>query len=136
MLRTAAVQDYGGGSVADAFKKVQAGQPLVVPAQAYNAFVDAAKDFQQRTRHVGQAKDATGLLDLSAWQKRVDPAQWKESLSRPQDEPLVKRLRLSTSRGRPLGSDAFVAKLETLLGRRLRPLPRGRPKKNARKENK
>ena len=44
-------------------------------------------------------------------------------------EPLA-RLRLCTSRGRPLGSDNFVAKLETVLGRRLRPLPRGRPAKN------
>jgi len=41
-------------SIADHMKKVQTGDPLVVPAQAYNAFVDAAKDFQQRTRHVGQ----------------------------------------------------------------------------------
>jgi putative transposase len=31
--------------------------------------------------------------------------------------------------GRPLGSDRFLAKLETLLGRRVRPLPVGRPKK-------
>ena len=27
-----------------------------------------------------------------------------------------------------LGSDAFIAKLESRLGRRLRPLPRGRPR--------
>jgi xylulokinase len=38
----------------DAMKKARTGDPLVIPAQAYNAFVDAAKDFQQRTRHVGQ----------------------------------------------------------------------------------
>jgi len=78
--------------------------------------------------HVGQAKDSTTLLRLSARQKGVDPPQWKEALSRPQDEQLVKRLRLWTSRGRPLGSDAFIAKLETLLGRRLRALARGRPR--------
>ena len=40
--------------MSDHMKKVQSGDPLVVPAQAYNAFIDAAKDFQQRTRHVGQ----------------------------------------------------------------------------------
>ena len=34
-----------------------------------------------------------------------------------------------TSRGRPLGSDAFLAKVETLSGRRLRPLAHGRPRK-------
>jgi hypothetical protein len=31
--------------------------------------------------------------------------------------------------GRPLGSDGFVSKLERLLGRRLRALPEGRPRK-------
>lgn len=38
----------------DAMKKVRTGDPLVVPAQAYNAFIDAAKDFHQRTTHLGQ----------------------------------------------------------------------------------
>jgi len=40
--------------MSDPMKKVQAGQPLAIPAEAYNAFIDAARDFQQRTRHVGQ----------------------------------------------------------------------------------
>jgi hypothetical protein len=38
------------------------------------------------------------------------------------------KLELHLRRGRPLGSDAFVAKLEALLGVRLRALPEGRPK--------
>ena len=33
-----------------------------------------------------------------------------------------------------MGSDSFLAKLETLLGRRVRPLPVGRPKKRGRGE--
>ena len=32
-------------------------------------------------------------------------------------------------RGRPLGNDKFISKLEVTLNRRLRPLPGGRPKK-------
>jgi len=40
--------------MADHMKKVQSGNPLVIPAQAYNAFIDAAKDFRQRTQHLGQ----------------------------------------------------------------------------------
>lgn len=40
--------------MSDALKKVQSGQPLVIPASAYNAFVDAAVDFRQRTAHLGQ----------------------------------------------------------------------------------
>jgi putative transposase len=35
---------------------------------------------------------------------------------------------MRTHTGRPLGSDAFLSKLETLLGRRVRPLPVGRPR--------
>ena len=38
----------------DAMKKVRTGDPLVVPAQAYNAFIDAAKDFHRRTANLGQ----------------------------------------------------------------------------------
>ena len=37
---------------------------------------------------------------------------------------------MRTQTGRPLGSDGFVSKLETLLGRRVRPLPVGRPRKS------
>ena len=40
--------------MSDPLKKVRTGDPLVVPAQAYNAFIDAARDFQQRTAHIGQ----------------------------------------------------------------------------------
>ena len=73
--------------------------------------------------------DASGLLDMGAWEQEMDAGRWRRLLARPDDERLVGALRLATSRGRPLGSDRFVAKLETLLGRRLRPLPRGRPRK-------
>ncbi len=34
--------------MADMLKKVQRGQPLVIPASTFNAFVDAAQDFQRR----------------------------------------------------------------------------------------
>jgi len=40
-------------------------------------------------------------------------------------------MELNIRTGRPLGSDAFISKLETRLNRRLRPLPVGRPKKPA-----
>ena len=69
------------------------------------------------------------LLDISLWKQEISFARWKQLLERPDDEKLITKLWLSTSRGRPLGSDAFVARLETILGRHLRPLPRGRPKK-------
>ena len=76
-----------------------------------------------------------GLLDLAAWRKRLPPeAHWREALQSPGDADLVGRLRRRTSTGWPLAADSFLSKLERRLGRRLRPLPRGRPKK--RKNNK
>ena len=79
-----------------------------------------------------EGKDPTGLLDLAEWSKQMDMQRWRHLLTLADDEQQVARLRLCTSRGRPLGSDKFVAKLETLVGRRLRPLPRGRPRETNR----
>ena len=92
--------------------------------------------------HCAVAKDktgtggTTGLLDLAAWRKRLGDVNWKEALLRATDASLTENLRGWTNRGCPLGSDRFVAKLEARLGRRLRPLPRGRPRKRARKSRK
>jgi len=81
-----------------------------------------------------EGKDPTGLLDLPEWNKQMDAQRWRHLLTLADDEQQLARLRLCTSRGRPLGSDKFVAKLETLLGRRLRPLPSGRPRKSNKAE--
>ncbi len=78
--------------------------------------------------HCG-GRDGSGLLDLASWAERIDPEQWKETLTAADDPVEVERIRLRTSRGRPLGGDRFVSKLEVRLGCRLRPLPRGRPRK-------
>ena len=45
------------------------------------------------------------------------------------DKETLAALRVNTQTGRPLASDSFLSKLEHTLGRRLRPLPVGRPKK-------
>lgn len=78
--------------------------------------------------HVGQA-DTSGLLDMQAWIKQWKPEKWRQALREPQDQRELSSLRLSTHRGRPLATDAFLSKLEHKLGRRLRPLPVGRPRK-------
>ena len=78
--------------------------------------------------HVGQASPPK-LLDLSEWRRRWTAAKWRMQLVRVEDEEAGARLRRCTHRGRPLGSDRFVSKLERLLGRRLRALPVGRPRK-------
>jgi len=43
------------------------------------------------------------------------------------DSEAAAKVQLHTSTGRPLGSDSFLSHIECLLGRRVRPLPVGRP---------
>lgn len=40
--------------MAEALQKVKPGDPLRIPAAAFNAFVDAAEDFKRRTRDIGR----------------------------------------------------------------------------------
>jgi putative transposase len=78
--------------------------------------------------HVSQ-RDDTGLLDLAEWRKEWKPEKWRKTLREPEDDELIDRLRRNTMTGRPLATDKTIARLERRLGRRLRPLPVGRPKK-------
>jgi len=77
--------------------------------------------------HLGQG-DASGVLDLAAWSRKMDAVNWQAALVERQDPDLVRQLRVRTQTGRPLAGDSFLSRLETKLGRRLRPLPTGRPK--------
>jgi putative transposase len=56
--------------------------------------------------------DPTGLLDLSGWSRAWSPEGWRAALREREDEAEVAALRLSTHRGRPLATDAFLAKLD------------------------
>jgi putative transposase len=67
------------------------------------------------------------LLNLSSWRKMISEKEWQSELKRGIDGAQVDRIRLSTHTGRPLGTDGFLSKLEKMLGRRVRPLPIGRP---------
>src|SRR3990172_2440139 len=74
-------------------------------------------------------KARSELLDLSRWYGMISDEQWRKELNAGIDETELGRLRVNTHTGRPLGSDSFLSKLEKLLGRRVRPLPVGRPTK-------
>ena len=67
--------------------------------------------------HCGKSSDETGLLDMAWWARKSRGRDWPACLQRRQDESEVAALRLSTHRGRPLGSDSFMSKLEKLVGR-------------------
>jgi len=68
-------------------------------------------------------------LYLEAWNDLVPGVNWKEMVTDADDKETLAALRLNTQTGCPLASDSFLSKLERTLGRRLRPLPVGRPKK-------
>jgi len=70
----------------------------------------------------------TGLLDLASWRRGHSPGDWRAKLSVPEGKAFLSEIRAKTHRGRPLGSDRFISKLETVLGRRLHALSRGRPR--------
>jgi putative transposase len=78
--------------------------------------------------HCGR-QGVSELLDLPSWRKVWDSGEWKSCLRRREDAEQVSGVRLRTRTGRPLGADAFISKVERLAGRRLRPLPIGRPRK-------
>jgi putative transposase len=75
------------------------------------------------------AKARSELLNLPRWYDMISVEQWRKELNAGIDETELGRLRVNTHTGRLLGSDSFISKLEKLLGRRVRPLPVGRPTK-------
>ena len=80
--------------------------------------------------HVGGGNgDESGLLNLAKWHDEMGGGEWRRLLEEGVDEEGLARLRLNTRTGRPLGTDSFLSKIESLIGRRVRALPVGRPKK-------
>ncbi len=75
-------------------------------------------------------KDPHGILDLTNWPGPWRGESWRETLQSVEEDVLLAQLRRSTHKGRPLGTDSFLSRLESALGRRLRAAPVGRPKKD------
>jgi putative transposase len=75
-------------------------------------------------------KARSELLNLKWWYEQFSADTWRKELGEGLTDEEVARIRLRTQTGRPLGSDGFLSKVETLLGRRVRPLPVGRPRKS------
>jgi len=86
-------------------------------------------DWSSAAAHTDQTAQS-GLLNLRWWYEQFSSQQWRKELAEGLMPEEVARIRLRTQTGRPLGSDGFLSKLETLLGRRVRPLAVGRPRKS------
>ena len=85
--------------------------------------------------HINE-KARSDLLELPQWYDIISAEQWRKELNAGINEAELVRLRVNTHTGRPLGTDSFLSKLEKLLGRRVRPLAVGRPRKKRTKKSK
>ncbi|MFH1615605.1 MAG: transposase [Planctomycetota bacterium] len=104
------------------------------PVRAKLCRVPWRYEWSSAASHIDK-KCRSELLNLSDWYEMITAKQWRNALLDGIDESQVMTLRRTTHTGRPLGSDSFLSKMEKLLGRRLRPLPVGRPRKKTKKVN-
>jgi putative transposase len=74
-------------------------------------------------------KEKDNLLTLTEIETFMDTGNWKDYLAQEEKEEVENNIRKNTLNGRPLGRDSFISKLEDSLGKRLRALPLGRPRK-------
>jgi putative transposase len=73
---------------------------------------------------------AGSFVDLSPWRQHYDWDRWKTVLETSVgEEAFGLRLQEASRRGRPFGGAEFTEVLEQRSGRKLEPLPTGRPKK-------
>lgn len=82
--------------------------------------------------HCGLCEDPV-LSDPCELTGRLTPEQWRPWLRRPWEEgeqQMVARLRQCTRTGRPAGGQSFIDRLQSLVGRALRPQKGGRPRKH------
>ena len=85
--------------------------------------------FSSAAAHCG-GEDASGLLTMHDGKgRKVWGARWKKILGKRTHEEWIEAFRAATNRGRPLAGDSLLSKWERRLGRRLRPLSVGRPRR-------
>jgi putative transposase len=90
--------------------------------------VERAEEYQwsSAAAHCGLRHD--GVL-ATAFPPEGAIENWRAWLREEEDEAVVEAIRRHTTTGRPCGSPGFVARVEALLGRRLRPQKRGRKRR-------
>jgi putative transposase len=91
--------------------------------------VDRAEEYRWSTAAAHCREDAVeGRLELEEWRHYFTGERWREALRVGLgEEALEDRIREATRRGFPLGSELFVERVGSALGRHLRPQPPGRP---------
>jgi putative transposase len=77
----------------------------------------------------------TSIIDTSGLFQYIEIGRdkWKDFIDTPDRPEDVAELRKHTMTGRPIGSEAFIRKLEIQFGERLHALPVGRPSNKSKK---
>jgi putative transposase len=91
--------------------------------------VERATDWPWSSARAHANGEADAVVEGASWPTQEIRATWSDILAEPDKAAEVDAIRRQTYTGRPLGTDSFIARLETMAGRILRALPRGRPKK-------
>ena len=77
--------------------------------------------------HLNKGSDSVLVHDCYL---EEDIKDWSAYLREKEDKILLESIRKNSMTGRPCGDDGFIGMLEGIVGRRLRALPWGRPKKD------
>ena len=88
--------------------------------------VEKAEEWQWSSAkaHLSNEKINLSLEDMGAY---LHIPNWNQYLTEKQDNSIIKEVKSNTLSGRPSGNDSFMSKIEGMFGKRLRPLPEGRP---------
>ena len=110
-------------------RHVYATIPYVENNPVRAGLVDRAYDYPWSSARYHVYKGANPILaDERYLTKEID--DWAAYLLTNDDDELINNIRNNMKTGRPCGDDGFIEKIESLLDRRLKALPRGRPPKN------
>lgn len=103
------------------------------PVAAGLAARPADYPWSSAAHHLGLRRDPLLADHAAYWQLGNTPfereAAWRAILEQPIEAQQGARLVSAVRRGRPVGSDAFVARLASVVRRPVVPRPRGRPKR-------
>jgi len=96
------------------------------PVRARLARVAEDWDWSSARYHISGEKSPLTLANAARY---ITVSNWKDYLMQTDDAAMVADIKANALTGRPLGSNAFVARIERIFNLRLRPLARGRPRK-------
>jgi putative transposase len=82
--------------------------------------------------HIGGTDEMVDVIEIKE-SVGVSMESWREHIDSDDNAPDVETIRRHTMTGRPLGRDGFIVALSRKLGRVIRVLQRGRPRKDLNK---